>query len=331
MRSAYLVRPNRIEVRDVPIPSPQRGELLIRIKAALTCGTDKKAFLRGHPMIPMPGPFGHEFSGIVAGVGEGCSQFREGDEIMAVHSAPCGNCWYCTKGLFNHCEGLMHEKVLGAFAEYLTLPAQVVRQNTFIKPKHLTFQEAAMLEPLACVVHGIAGLGLKKDDRAIVIGNGPIALLHCLVLVQLGLYVVLTGRNSEKIAIGRQFGAQETILLSEAINANINADVVFECTGAVDVWELAPSLVRKGGKVVLFGGCKLGTRASFDTYSLHYHEVNLIGAFHFTPKDVREAYGLLCEGLPVKELISGTYDLSEIVEVFHMLKEGKGLKYTLIP
>ncbi len=331
MKTAYLLEPKRLELRDTPVPSPKEGELLIKVTAALTCGTDKKAFLRGHPMIPMPGAFGHEFSGIVAGVGKGCSQFKEGDEIMAVHSAPCGDCWYCKKGLFNHCKDLMQQKVLGAFAEYLILPSRVVRQNVFLKPPQLSFEAAAMLEPLACVMHGLTGLGLQKGDRAVVVGYGPIAFLHCLVLNQQGLGVILTGRDPEKVKIGRQFGAHETVLLAEATNANINADVAFECTGAVVVWELAPSLVRKGGTVVLFGGCKVGTRASFDTYRLHYDEVNLRGVFHFTPQDVKEAYSLLCEGLPISKLITETYRLSDIQRVFELLSEGKGLKYALIP
>jgi len=112
----FIIKPGKIELQDIKTPSPSHGEILLKIKAALTCGTDLKAFRRGHPMIPMPGIFGHEFSGIVADVGKGVKGFKEGDEIMAVHSAPCLECRYCKKRLYNLCEKIMDTKVLGAFA-----------------------------------------------------------------------------------------------------------------------------------------------------------------------------------------------------------------------
>jgi len=160
-----LIKPGYIELREIKIHKPSDGEVLVRIKAALTCGTDLKAFLRGHPLIPMPGVFGHEFSGVVTGVGKGVRRFKEGDAVMAVHTAPCLECIYCKKQLYNLCEKIMHTKVLGAFAEYIVLPSHVVRQNVFHKPKALSFEEAAFLEPLSCVVHSVEPLRIKKGKR----------------------------------------------------------------------------------------------------------------------------------------------------------------------
>ncbi len=122
MLSAILERPRTIKVREVPTPEPAEGELLVKVKAALTCGTDLKAYLRGHSLIPMPGPFGHEFSGVIAARGRGAGRFKVNDAVMSVHSAPCLNCAYCAKGLFNLCEDLMSSKVLGAFSEYILIP-----------------------------------------------------------------------------------------------------------------------------------------------------------------------------------------------------------------
>jgi len=127
-----IIKPGKIELQDIKTPSSSHGEILVKIKAALTCGTDLKAFRRGHPMIPMPGIFGHEFSGIVADVGKGVKGFKEGDEIMAVHSAPCLECRYCKKKLYNLCEKIMDIKVLGAFAEYILLPPHIVKQNAVV-------------------------------------------------------------------------------------------------------------------------------------------------------------------------------------------------------
>ena len=182
MKANIIVSPRKIEIRELKVPEPSRGEILVKIKAALTCGTDLKAFSRGHHVIPMPGVFGHEFSGIIAATGKGVKKFKKGNEIMAVHSAPCLKCRYCKKGLFNICENIMGTKVLGAFAEYILLPEHIVKQNVFRKPKNLTFEEAAFLEPLSCVIHGMHGLQIKKGDRALIIGAGPIGLLHLLLL-----------------------------------------------------------------------------------------------------------------------------------------------------
>ncbi|MDH4233415.1 MAG: alcohol dehydrogenase catalytic domain-containing protein, partial [Nitrospirota bacterium] len=158
MLAAILKEPGTIEILDIPVPEPAAGELLVKVKSALTCGTDLKAYLRGHSLIPMPGPFGHEFSGVVAARGKGVRKFNVGDEVMAVHSAPCRSCQFCAKGLFNLCENLMSSKVLGAFSEYILIPKHVVSQNVFKKPDSLGFQEAAFLEPLSCVVHSVEPL-----------------------------------------------------------------------------------------------------------------------------------------------------------------------------
>ena len=130
MKSAYLISPNKIEIVEKSIPLLKEGEVLIRIKSALTCGTDLKAYLRGHPLIPMPGPFGHEFSGIIEEIGEGVNGFKKGDAVMLVHTAPCGQCPYCKRGLFNLCEVLTKDMMLGAFSEFI-----VVKMLTFPKAK----------------------------------------------------------------------------------------------------------------------------------------------------------------------------------------------------
>ncbi|MFO0751812.1 MAG: alcohol dehydrogenase catalytic domain-containing protein [Thermodesulfovibrionales bacterium] len=337
MIASFLVQPGVIETREIPCPEPSRGEVLIKVKAALTCGTDLKAFLRGHPLIPMPGVFGHEFSGIIAAAGGGVRAFKEGDAVMAVHSAPCRACHYCRKKLYHLCERLMSTKVLGAFAEYLLLPAPVVKQNLFHKHPNLSFEEAAFLEPLSCVVHGIRGLPLTRGDRVLIIGTGPIGLLHCALATPKGAQILMSGRNPEKLRFSRQFGADGTASPAEmkeaarSFTGGMGFDYVFECTGQVEVWEHAPDYARRGGTVVLFGGCKGGTTVTYDTCRLHYDEITVKGAFHFTPQDVRAAYSLLKDTIDVSPLISGTYQLSDLPEAFEKLSKGEGIKYAVLP
>ncbi|MBX6378514.1 MAG: alcohol dehydrogenase catalytic domain-containing protein, partial [Clostridia bacterium] len=154
MRAVHLVQPGCLELRDVPTPTPGEGEIVVRVEAALTCGTDLKAFRRGHRYIPMPGPFGHEYAGTVVAVGEAVRRFRVGDAVAGVHSAPCFSCYWCRVGQENLCPHLT--MTFGAYAEYLRLPAAVVAHNTFLRPANLPAEEAALVEPLACVLHGLA-------------------------------------------------------------------------------------------------------------------------------------------------------------------------------
>lgn len=338
MLSALLVKPGKIELQEIKTPQPSEREILIKIKAALTCGTDLKAFLRGHPMIPMPGQFGHEFSGVVADVGRGVNGFKAGDEIMAVHSAPCRKCKYCKKKLFNLCENIMNTKVLGAFADYILLPSHIVQQNLFHKPEVLSFEEAAFLEPLSCVVHGMADMKIKKGDKVLIIGAGPIGLLHLLLLINKGADVIIAGLENKRLATAKSLGATFAVTpgkLTAAINkftAGSGADYVFECTGHPDVWQSAVNYVRRGGTVILFGGCKSGSVVTYDTERLHYDEITLKGVFHFTPSDVKKAYSLLKDGkIRTSKLISGNYPLKNIEKAFQKLTKSEGIKYAVIP
>lgn len=338
MISAILTRPGTIELHDVAMPEPAEGELLVKVMASLTCGTDLKAFLRGHSLIPMPGPFGHEFSGVIVERGKGVSKFRPGDQVMAVHSAPCLSCAYCKRGLFNLCADIMETKVLGAFAEYILLPKHVVRQNMFRKPDNLNFTEAAFLEPLACVVHGMEPLGINGKSTVFIIGAGPIGLLHLMLAKARGAKVLITGLEKERLKTAKKLGADFVFEPSQTIKSvrdftdGIGVDYVFECTGQPIIWEASVDYVRKGGTVVLFGGCRADTAVRFKAERLHYDEITLKGTFHFTPDDVKKAFLLLKGGkMGVRKLISGSYALKEIQEVFSRLVKGDGIKYAITP
>jgi L-iditol 2-dehydrogenase len=337
-----LVEPGKIELSEVEMQKPSYGEILVKIEVALTCGTDLKAFLRGHDLIPMPGVFGHEFSGVVAEVGKGVRRFKEGDAVMAVHTAPCLRCFFCGKSLYNLCEKIMHTKVLGAFAEYILLPSHVVAQNVFHKPKNLPFEEAAFLEPLSCVVHSVDPLRIKKGDSVLILGAGPIGLFHLLLLKIKGAKVAVADIKEERLKNAKKLGAIPYPLVGggkgegyTSVNEFTDCrgfDYVFECTGKLDVWEASVNYARRGGTVILFGGCKSGTTVTYEAGRLHYDEITLKGAFHYTPSDVKKAYKLLREGkLGVSKLISGRYSLRHTQEAFEKLSGGAGIKYAIIP
>ncbi len=314
--------------------------MVVRIRAALTCGTDLKAFRRGHPKIPFPSPFGHEFSGTVLALGAGVELFRPGDPVMAVHTAPCGRCFYCRAGQENLCDSIMETKVLGAFAEEILLPAHIVATNVLPKPQHLPFEHAAFLEPLACVVYGHQVQPMLAGETLLIIGAGPIGLLHLLLARQQGVgRVIILGRRPSRLEMARRLGADlvidaegtDPLVAVLAATAGRGADQVIECTGLPEVWTLCPQLARKGGRILLYGGCPAGTTVTYDTARLHYDQIILQGVFHFTPRAVREAARLLGEGaIDVSPLISGHFPLEDLEKALLLLQRGEGLKYALV-
>lgn len=333
MRSLFLEAPGQISLRETDVPTPAEGELLVRVKAATTCGTDLKAFRRGHPKIPMPGPFGHEYAGIVEAAGEG-ARFREGEAVMGVHSAPCRGCFWCLRGQENLCDSIMETMVLGSFAEFLLVPARVAALNVFEKPDVLPFAQASLLEPLASVAQGVLELRkmgvLPSVERALVIGPGAIGLMWLAVLRAEGVEnVTVAGRNAERLAVAEAMGAR-----TEPANAipplDPGYDLVVEATGQVAVWESSVSHARRGGTVVLFGGPPGGTRASFDTHRLHYDQIALLSPFHLGTAAVTLSREWLLT-LDLSPLISAERPLEEAEATFADLEAGRGIKYAFVP
>lgn len=343
-RAAVLTAPKQIELRDEAVPQPRDGAIVVRVRAALTDGTDLKTYRRGHPKMPFPTRFGHEFSGDVAAVGAGVEGFAVGDAVMSAHTAPCGHCFWCVRAEEELCETIAQTMILGAYADYIAIPARIATRNTYAKPASLSYEEAAFLEPLSCVVHSRdALLRALGDSRAgaiaAIVGDGGFGLLHAQVLRASGLRPILFGRREERLAIARSWGLETSnardIDPAEAlreITGRRGADAVIECTGSREVWEAAPALTRRGGVVSFFGGLPSGTNVSFEAAALHYDERRLVSPFHFTPRAVRAAYDLLTSGgVSVKPLVTHTFPLGSIAEAFARLDGGEGIKFAIVP
>ncbi len=340
-RQAMLLEPGRLELRDFAPPHPGPGALLLEIKCALSCGTDLKTFRRGHPMWKLPAPFGHEFSGVVAEVGAGVDRFKLGDAIMAAPTAPCGACFYCDRGQENLCPQAMDRMVMGAYADYLLLPPHVVVRNAFIKPPALPFEEAALLEPLACVVHAHAMARPEPHETVLIVGAGPFGLLHMLALKAAGVHsVAVAGRGASRLKWAGELGAAQVIDVARTdaaealgkLNGGYGPDLVIECTGQVAGWHDAFARVRRGGRVVFFGGCPADTALSVDTRRMHYDNLTLLAPFHFRPRDVRAAFELLSAGtLGAGRIINARRSLGDLADVFLMLERGDVLKCAVIP
>lgn len=334
-----LVAPGRIELREEPAPVAPPGGIVVRVRAALTDGTDLKTYRRGHPKMPMPTRFGHEFSGDVVAAGEGVTAFAAGDPVMCVHTAPCGECFWCRHDQPELCEHLIPAMLLGAYSDMIAVPKRIVDVNCFAKPAGVSYAEAAFLEPLACVVHSIAALAPVRGSIVAVLGNGGFGMLHALLLARHGIDAFLFGRRPQRLDLARTLGLVSVDTRATAIREFIlertqgrGADAAIECTGTVEMWESAPSLVRRGGRVSFFAGLPADARVSFSAARLHYDEVQLVAPFHFTPADVCAAFELIASrALPLTQLISDVYPLARIADAFTKLDAGEGIKVLIEP
>ena len=279
MRALRFHGPGDLRLEDVPRPEPGPGDVLLQVEVALTDGTDLKTFRRGHPLLlsELPSPFGHELCGI---------EVATGRRVVTANSAPCGACAACRRGQETQCRDL--QLLNGAYAEYVLVPERIARINLHRVPDRLPAHVAAMVEPLACCLHGVEVAGVEPGATVAILGTGPIGLMLCACVADAGGRPVAVGGRPERRQLAPLFGAGP--------GDGADADVVIEAAGTESAWNEALRLVRAGGTVVYFGGRERGTGLLVDTYRLHYEELTLRGAFHHAPRHVRAALAFLASG-----------------------------------
>jgi L-iditol 2-dehydrogenase len=297
VRALLFHGPGDLRVEEVPRPEPGPGDVLVEVEVALTDGTDAKAFRRGHPLLlaQLPSPFGHEFCGIDVATGK---------RVVAANSAPCGECPPCRRGEETLCENLQ-PLLNGAYAELLLVPARIAERNLLPVPPGLAPEVAAMVEPLACCLHGIERAEATAGQTVAVLGPGPIGLMLCAAAGDAGAQVVAVGGRPGRRELAREFGAEP--------GDGRGADVVIEAVGTAEAWQDALELVRPGGTVLFFGGRELAV----DTFRLHYEELTPRGAFHHTPRHVRAALAFLASGAhPWERLVTHRVGLEQVAGLF---------------
>lgn len=342
MLAALLYGKEDLRLEEVDDPTPKTGEVIIQVGAATTCGTDLKVWRRGgHArMLTPPTLFGHEAAGQIVAVGEGVTGWQVGDRVVANNSAPCMNCFFCQRKEYSLCPNLTWNN--GTFAQYLKIPAPIVQHNMLLIPDDLPYELAAMTEPLACVLHGVARSNIKAGDRVILLGDGAIGLMFVAKLAHdTQAEVWLFGGNNQRLEIGKKLGAVKTFnyhqgpdipAVVKELTQGLGADAVIEATGVPNVWETAIACARPGATVNLFGGCPRDTTISVNTEQLHYSELTLKGVFHNTPEFVRAALSLIAsKKIPFELLISEHRALKDLEQVFCDMKERKVIKAAMIP
>ena len=344
MKAVLFYGPENIKYDENVMVKPlTKGEILVRIKSALTCGTDVKTYRRGHPVLikSIPSGFGHEFAGVVEKIADDVDNVKVGDRVVCANSAPCGECFYCRHEEYNLCENL--DLLNGAYAEYIVVPARIVKKNTLILPDDLSFDKAAFCEPLANVVHGVERTDIKEGQTVGIIGIGPIGLMFARLAKLKGAKVIVAGRNKLKLRMADEFAhADEIIDLKKYPNPEMifkefteekkGLDVAVECVGLPEIWERMFSCVRPGGTVHFFGGCKSGSTVSFDTTRMHYGDIKLMSVFHHTPKYFRQALEYIKSGdVEVEKLITDTLGLKDVEFAMKQHIAGNAIKYLIKP
>jgi L-iditol 2-dehydrogenase len=218
MTAAVLYGKEDVKIERVPIPELEKGEVLIRVQAALTCGTDLKVYRRGYhaKMIVPPALFGHEFAGVIEETGPGVKNFKAGQRVVALNSAPCGQCFYCKKHQENLCEDLLFNN--GAYAEFIRIPRRIVENNMLVVPKDISFETAALTEPLACVLRGLHETGVEIGETVAVIGAGPIGLMFIQVAHIMGCDVVAVVKHDEQVLSAKHAGASKVVQYLKVAN-----------------------------------------------------------------------------------------------------------------
>jgi L-iditol 2-dehydrogenase len=344
MMAAVLYGKEHLQVEPVAIPAIGPGDLLVRVRAALTCGTDVKVFRRGYHarMIVPPALFGHELAGDVVAVGSEVERFRTGDRIVAANSAPCLACFYCKRGLENLCEDLLFNN--GAYAEFIRIPSRIVQRNTYQLPAHVTYQDAALAEPLACVLRGLEETNLRAGDTVAIIGLGPIGLMFVRLAVVMGARVIALGRRQTQLIRALKMGAAEAMVTAgledDELVAQIReltdgrgVDVAIEAVGKPSTWQLAVSMLRRGGTVNFFGGCPNESQVALDTSQLHYSELTCKASFHHTPAHIESALESIARGeITASDFVNREEPLSNLLEVMrHLMSHNGHLKTAIIP
>ena len=361
MKAAIFHGKGNIRIEEVPLLALKPGEVRVQIAVALTCGTDLKVLKRGYhaKMLTPPSPFGHELAGTIAEIapsanGEHASttaQCQVGDRVVVANSAPCGSCFYCKHHQENLCEDLVF--LNGAYAESIAIPGRFVQKNMLRLNPETPFEDAALAEPLACVVQGIEDLNLHKGQNVLVLGAGPIGLMFIALAKKLGCHVSVAGRGQNRLRTASHLGAEKVYEVGkdgnilEAIAKSDDAhpsdpkayghspapkfDVVIEAIGKPETWEAAIRLVRKGGAVNLFGGCPAGTTVALDTHTIHYSNLKLLASFHHTPRTFKRALEFIEAGfIRADDFVDGTWPLTKLPELFAQMTAGNCAVKTLV-
>jgi L-iditol 2-dehydrogenase len=339
--------PEDLRLEQMSVPEPGPGELLIRVRNCATCGTDVKIYFHGHRNLKPPRVIGHEIAGEVTALGDGVAEFSAGDRVQVIAAVPCGRCRECLIGHENICENLtsIGYDYDGGYAEYLIVPELVLRVGGVnVIPEGLAFEEAAMTEPLACVLGGQQLARVGEGDDVVIVGAGPIGCMHAhLARARGASRITLVERSAERLELAAaRVRPDEVVLAGDGTDAVAAVHAVSDGRGADVVIVAAPAraaqqdgirMAANRGRISLFGSLpKDDSQITIDANDVHYRELTIVGAANSTPAQNAAALEMIADGrVPVADLITETLPLEGIRDAIMSVRSGRGMKYVIAP
>ncbi len=337
MRVAMYYRNDDVRIEEMQKPNPGPGEFIFKVRASGICGSD---VLEWYRIKSAPRVLGHEAAGDIVEVGAGCP-YKVGQRVFVSHHVPCGECAYCKSVHDTSCETLHTTNFYpGGFSEYVRAPKINVDKGTYILPDGMSYEEATLIEPLACVARGQRLAGVGKGRTALVIGSGIAGLLHVKLAKAKGARVIATDVSEWRLGKAMEFGADATISAMDDVPARLKelnggrlADVVVLCTGATPAMKQAMASVDRGGVVEFFAVPKPGVPVEIPANDFWRNEVSVITSYAAAPRDLEEAVQLISSGkVKVKDMITHIMPLEKAQEGFNLVADAKeSIKVVLKP
>ncbi len=343
MKAAVYYGPGKIKVEDVPAPEAGRGELILRVVSCAICGTDLRIYKHGHKKVHPPHIIGHEVAGVIEKVGQDVKSYGDGQMVLLVTEVGCNTCRWCLEGRKNLCPemkafGYYYQ---GGFAQFMKVPEEAVNQNNLITiPESLSFEEASLIEPLSCCVNGQGYLNISSGDKVVVIGAGPIGLMHAELAKEKGAEVILIDVSSDRLQMAKAFSishfvdasCENSVKRVKEITGD-GADVVIVACPSARAQEDAVRMAGVRGRVSFFGGLPPeDARINIDGNTVHYREIGIFGAFSSSNHQYAEALDIVNRGnFALKKFITASYPLSDIEKALKMLLDGKAIKVIIKP
>lgn len=332
MKAVVIEQPGTIVVKDVPTPKIGPGEVLVKVGACGICGTDLHIADGEFPPTPYPIIPGHEFAGEIIAIGPEVAGFAEGDRVAVDPSLYCGHCRFCRAGKGNLCEnwGAIGDTVDGAFAEYVAVPAA----NAYPLPDHVSYREGALIEPVACAVHGVDLLAPKLGDHCLIVGAGTMGLMLLQLVLRAGVVrVSVLDLNAERLKRADALGAAATSTdLGELLAQEpLGFDCVIDATGSPQAIESAFDAVKRGGKFLVFGVAAEEARVNLSPFRIYNDEITIIGSMAILDSYAPAVEMIATGVIDTETLLTGTLPLDDFAKGLEMVRRGEGLKTQILP
>ena len=344
MKAAVYEGIDKMVVKEVPTPVPDDDSVLLRMRACAVCGSDIRIFHHGNNRVHPPQILGHEIAGEVAAVGKNVTRFKVGDRVAVGADVPCGECVFCEAGIGNNCQTnyAMGYQYAGGFAEYCLLNKMVVTYGPVHHiPDNVSYDEAALAEPLACVLNALEQTHIRLGDTVVIIGAGPIGCMIIPVSTMLGATkVIVVQRSRPRMEAAKKFGADVYICSSEedAVQrvleetGGLGADVIITANPSPQSHADALLMAKNRARINLFGGLPAGSRVELDTNTIHYKELCVMGAHGSLPRHHQQALELIASGkIDIKQFLSHTFPLDDIAEAFSVAEGHTGMRVVVNP